>query len=114
MSVTLEKLWHELIEVGYNVRKNHLDGLKEWQPYKAKYVDYVLKGYEFGIPLDSTFIQFCKGLDYKFTDEKDHQDVILIIDGKELHNAIETNHFFIQHFRIPRLSGYKLSVLKIL
>ena len=32
MSETLKNLWNQLVEVGYQVRSNDLDGLAAWQP----------------------------------------------------------------------------------
>lgn len=114
MTNTLENLFHELIQVGYDVRSSQADGLQSWQPYKTKYSSFAIKGYESGIPLKQSFIDFANDLDYKFTDDKDHTDVILTITGVILNNKSETNHFLIQHFRIPRLEKNKLSVLKVL
>lgn len=114
MGEPLQILWKEMVDIGYKVRSNHLDGLKSWQPYKTKYSNYVLEGYEDGIPLNNNFVMLSESLNYTFNDKKDQSDVIFTIGNDNFDNKIETNHFLIQHFRIPRLENYKLSVLKVL
>lgn len=45
---------------------------------------------------------------------KEDEDSTFNYDGITLHNKKEINHFFIQHFRIPKLMNYEVSVLKLL
>ncbi|AYV85610.1 MAG: hypothetical protein Satyrvirus25_15 [Satyrvirus sp.] len=113
MSETVKSLWNQLIDIGFNVRKNRLNGLEEWQPYKNKYSNYMVQDYSIGVPLRDNFINLCESFDYKYTD-KDQTDTILKINDEIFDNKIETNHFLIQHFRIPRLEHYRLLLVKIL
>ena len=81
---------------------------------KTSFSKYNIEGYENGVPVNKSFIDFSESLDYKYTDAKDQSDVILNIDGDKLDNTIVSNHFFVQHFRIPKLEKYNLSVIKVL
>lgn len=111
----LHSLWDEIQNYGYNVRKNNLDGLKDWQEPKAKYSKFYIAGREDGIIMNNNFHNIENKIQYIIgQDTKDHQDVIVKIDNIELDNRIDKYHFFIQHFRIPKLENYKLSVLKLL
>ncbi|XWV25209.1 hypothetical protein QJ856_gp0563 [Tupanvirus deep ocean] len=114
MSQNLTDIWNEIVDVGYKTRSKRQNGLAAWQPYKAKYLNVIIEGYEKGIPVKNSFIDFSESLDYQYNDIKEHTDVILKFADQVLNNTIETNHFLIQHFRIPRLEKYNLSVLKTL
>ena len=70
--------------------------------------------YRDGIALNSEFITLAKSLPYSYTDELKHSDAILTIGDTILNNQTAEHHFLIQHFRIPRVNQYKLSVLKIM
>ena len=111
MSETLNEIWNRMVAVGFNVRKNRMNGMEEWQPYKQKYSKYSLKDKN-TIPLKREFIDFSNNLEYDYKDKKDHSDVLLKINNVILDNKIETNHFIIQHFRIPRMLNYNLDILK--
>ncbi|XWV26468.1 putative orfan [Tupanvirus soda lake] len=114
MTHTLKDIWNEIVDVGYRTRSTRQNGLAAWQPYKAKYSNFNLEGYEKGIPMKNSFIDFSESLNYQYNDIKEHTDVILKFDGQILNNTTETHHFLIQHFRIPKLEKYNLSVLKTL
>jgi len=112
---TLKNLWEDIIAAGFDVRSERRDGLKFWQPYKLKYVNYILEGYENNIHLKESFKDLSESLNYKYTSSpKDQSDAQLDIAGTKLDNKIETNHFLIQHFRIPKIENYNLPLVKIL
>ena len=111
---TLGNLWNELIDIGYTVRSQKQDGMAAWQPYKSKYANFNLEGYETGIPIKESFVKLIESLNYKFNDVIEQTDVKLVINGQIYDNTVETNHFLIQHFRIPKLEKYRLSVVKVL
>ena len=111
---TLENLWDELIDIGYNVRSQIQNGMAAWQPYKSKYANFNLEGYETGIPIKESFVKLMESMKYKFNDTIEQTDVKLEINGQIFDNTIETNHFLVQHFRIPKLEKYRLSVVKVL
>lgn len=113
MSRTLKELWEEMVNVGYKIRKQRENGLVSWQPYKKLYASAIIIGYEEGIPLKKSFMDLSESLPYFYEDEE-HNDAQMVVEGVRLDNQIETNHFFIQHFRIPKLGKYKLPVLKLL
>ena len=101
-----------MVDAGYNVRKAGLNGLTSWQPHKEKYLQFVLENGDSKIPLRQEFVDFVKKLNYQTTN-KDHSDVILTLDDIVLDNKTETDHFIIQHFRIPMMENYNLSIVKL-
>ena len=110
---TLLSCWDEVKMIGYNTRINNEDGLKNWQPMKEKYKKYILDNNN-DIPIKS-IIKKITDKYYKIGDDLDeHTKSHFKIKDETVANEIERNHFFIQHFRIPILSNYKLSVLKFL
>ena len=106
--LSVRGIWARMIDIGYNVWKTKANGLASWQIHKEEYSRH----HNTKIPLRPEFIDFVKGLDYNVNTE-DHSDVILNIEGFQLDNRIETEHFFIQHFRIPIMENYGLSLVKI-
>lgn len=108
----MEKLWMKFVDFGYNIRRQKLDGLQSWQPYKKEYSEYIFSNHKEGILMKKKFINFLKSLSYHFTDSREHNDVVIIFGIDIMDNKIETDHFIIQHFRIPKLENYKLSVVK--
>ena len=109
----INSLWNEMVDAGYNVRKARLDGLASWQPYKEKYSKYVSANGDIKIPLRPDFVEFVKKLDYRTIDAKDQSDATLTVNGVVLDNKTETDHFIIQHFRIPIMENYNLSIVKL-
>ena len=99
----LSTLWIAITAAG--VKRGGQNG---WQPLKAKYSN----NSDTGLPLVESF----KSIPIEYTignDHKEHSDVKVTVNGVTLDNKIETDHFFIQHFRIPRLNN-PLTVVKIL
>jgi len=111
---TLKKLWKETLDYGYNVRRNNLDGLKSWQDVKSKYSNMYIDGYEKGISMKEYFSFIAKDKYIPGSDKEEHTKSKFKIGSDELDNTVESHHFYIQHFRIPELEKYKLSVLKLL
>jgi hypothetical protein len=107
-ALSMRGIWARMIDMGYNTRKTKANGLAIWQIHKAEYSRHS----NTKIPLNPAFIDFVKKLNYRVTTE-DHTDVILNIVGFQLDNRIETEHFFIQHFRIPIMENFELSFVKI-
>lgn len=107
-TLSVRDIWARLIDIGYNVRKTKTNGLASWQIYKNEYSQYG----NTKIPLRPEFVDFVKKLNYGVITE-DHTDVILNIAGFQLDNQIESEHFFIQHFRIPIMENFELSFVKI-
>lgn len=110
---TLNELWNTTLNIGYNVRKNKKDGLKAWQPLKSEYVNYLVDG--------KKTLKINKNLDnlenliYDIgNDITDHTDVKVKIGSEILDNTTEIHHFFIQHFRIPKMGNYELPIIKLL
>lgn len=111
MEKNLKQIWSETINYGYKVNKNKQNGLESWQPLKSKFSKYILEN-NTNIPLKQNFISFVNSLNYKYNDTMDQNDVILTIGNSVLDNKIEKFHFIIQHFRIPMLEKFNLSIVK--
>lgn len=124
---SLKQFFTAFIELGYDVRSNKKNGLLTWQKYKNQLEPLTIEGYENGIPLNNNFPLLVKKIHYNVEkNDENHENVTIklnlhkdnmeLINLKqfELHNNIETHHFLVQHFRIPIMQKYKLSVQKIL
>jgi hypothetical protein len=108
--IKVSDLWNEIINRGYIVRSTSLDGLSEWQPLKQKYEQY--QKYSFII---SNHIQNLVKSYYKTpNNDTEHNHAKLIIGNCELDTNKETEHFIVQHFRIPAQKCFKLSLVKVL
>lgn len=110
-SYTIQSIWNSVFEYGYHVRKNNLNGLKSWQSLKKTYEE--IPHPSFSVKANIAYIV---SEHYKLgADVTDHTDCKFALDKNlVLDNKIEIDHFFIQHFRIPYLCNYNLSVLKLL
>jgi hypothetical protein len=101
--LALKEEWQQMIQYGYNIRKNNLNGLDEWQPIKKK-----LEKRNGNIPL-KTFIRDTFSQSYE-----DNPDVKMTVGQTVLNFSVESEHFFIQHVRIILMSGVEISILKLL
>jgi hypothetical protein len=111
--LNLSQLWHETYNFGVHVRKNNKDGFVEWGPLKTKYSKYYIANNDDGIPLLDSFKEFEEKLVYNLEiNDLDHLNVVMEINSKIMNN--KDHHFFIQHFRIPKMFNYKLTVVKLL
>lgn len=117
--MSLSDLWNEIKTKGYSVRKNNLNGLSEWQPLKDIFMKMKL---DIGkIPVSNEYRELMYGYIIG-ADIENHTDskfaiidnIDKILSAVQLNNTIESHHFFIQHFRIPFLEDYQLSVVKLL
>ncbi len=106
---TLQELWTDTFCIGYNVRKNRDDGLQSWQPLKEKYSRYQLDDDKLISIKDLPAVTYIVD-----SEDHDNNNVTMTINGTTLQNTNEVHHFFIQHFRIPRMGNNKLSILKVL
>lgn len=108
---SLHDLWNKTYEKGYEVRKSGKNGLNEWQPLKKEYME-ILKDTKF--PVKGEIKENVEKYLIIGDDKQDLQDCKFKYNDSTLDNKIDYHHFFIQHFRIPYLEGYDLSVLKFL
>jgi hypothetical protein len=106
----INKLWQEIIDIGYETRKNNKNGLEIWQPLKKQYQNYDIK-----FVINTSFINLTKEINYshKLLDD-DHKNVTIIINYTMLDNTIPDEHFLIQHFRIPIMENFNLQLFKLL
>ena len=107
----LQQLWKEYVNIGFSVRQSKENGLVAWQPHKAMFstAEYA----SIKIALRHEIIQFINSLVYTNMDPE-LNDVVFKINGVSVNNTIETDHFLIQHFRIPILVNFELSLVKFL
>ena len=76
---TANELWTDMLNAGFQVRKNKLDGLEEWQSYKKRFAASVFVGAS-TIPIKHEFqLLFCN-IDYGYTDH-DQTTAMLNIYG---------------------------------
>jgi len=110
MDININKLWQEIINIGYDARKNNKDGLALWQPIKKQYQIYDMK-----YKINKSFINLTKEINYshKLSDD-DHKNASIIINYTLLDNTIPDEHFIIQHFRIPIMENFNLQLYKLL
>lgn len=113
MAYLLRKLFKLILKYGYRVRKNREDGLQAWsqvKPFFAQSTQQIP-------PLSPAYQAAWTKVNYQ---AKSEDDVTITIAGYTFHNmkkdggVNERDHFIIQLFRIPHLSNYSLSVLKLL
>lgn len=102
-------LWDHLVNVGYIVRKNGYDGLKMWQPFKDMYS----KCNTLIFDVNDNVIKLSQELKYTPHDTN-HENATIKIHHTLFINSKDTDHFIIQHFRIPIMLDYKLSLVKLL
>jgi hypothetical protein len=57
----INKLWQEIIDIGYETRKNNKNGLEIWQPLKKQYQNYDMK-----FVINTSFINLTKEIIYFF------------------------------------------------
>jgi hypothetical protein len=99
--------WKKVIDEGYQVRSNKLDGQASWQPLKNKYAAMDLS---YNIKRDE-IMELLKSYD----GDQDDLRKITIDPDLTLDNSIEVEHFFLQHFRIPYLAkGNHLPLVKMM
>jgi len=123
-TLELSELWEHVINIGYNVRKTGADGLAAWQPLKKLFTTYKSNPpLIFGERINRILKV---GLVYtRIANDPDDEKVkVMIINADKssiiCDNTVESQHFFIQHFRIPiMLMGEEkketeFSVLKLL
>lgn len=108
----VENLWNHVLNHGYTVRKNGLNGLEEWQPLKNLYSTYEI-GTTKNVPINEKIKGLVQKVNYACQD-KDHNDVTIEICDIKLTNSKETDHFIIQHLRIPTMLDFTLPLVKIL
>lgn len=89
------------------MRSNGLNKLVEWRKIKWLYRTEVL------VHVSNTVAELINK-HYKIgMDVIDHADSVVNIESFDVTNSIESEHFFVQHFRIPILEGMSLSECKI-
>lgn len=99
----------ETRNTGYNIRKNHENGLNGWQPIKTKYYAEIET-----FPVNREIIELAKR-SLKFeNDDMESQIITLNINDEILDNSKDTNHFIIQLLRLCLLSKGIISYVKLM
>ena len=114
-SKEITDLWKEVINYGYQVRCQGLNGEKAWSEYKEKIKD------SNDYFLTEKIFELIKKVNFSYTDDHKEQQnsSILIYDEIYLNEFAgkinEVNHFILQHFRIPNMAeNKKISTVKLL
>uniref|UniRef100_A0A6C0EFP6 Uncharacterized protein n=1 Tax=viral metagenome TaxID=1070528 RepID=A0A6C0EFP6_9ZZZZ len=109
--ISLKLFWKFTINYGTYVRKNKLNGLESWQLLK-KMFGTVNKSYDLNL---ENLEELRKKVDYKEIGKED-ENAKLTVDGTEMSNDIEHDHFFVQLFRLPKVNNKdgKLQFLKLM
>ena len=106
-----KNLWQTVFSKGYETRKSGIDGQKAWQALKNEYEESAAQYDCRGTRIE----KLCQEIGYnKCEDDTDHKKVTIRIAGAQLSNRTEIEHFIIQHFRIPLMQNYQLSLSKLL
>jgi hypothetical protein len=123
MNIPISKLWDELINYGYTVRKlsllisNDKLGLELWQPVKNLKYNFILfdNSIQEKIKVEPKINSL---VDYVVeVDDKDHQKSKINLKNNPnvvLDNTIPIHHFLVQHLRIPTLENNELNVVKFM
>lgn len=109
--MTLREIWNNVKNIGYNVRINNLNGLEKWQQLKNTYNRCVLSDGK-KMEVSDTIKQLISNHYVTNSEDTYQANSKFFIETVILINSIEIDHFFVQHFRIPVLSDFELSVLK--
>ena len=112
--ISVKDLWDHTLNEGYRIRKNKLNGLEGWQPLKNAFSSAQVEKFKVnGNHIDSVNRCLKKGLDVS-----DLTDSYIECDGINVSNSIvngdDRGHFLVQHFRIPYLENFSLSLLKLM
>ena len=113
----IQELWNHFIEFGYLVRTEGRDGLKEWVNLKQDY-QWLEKSQCLPKTVNlehSTIHQIIQTFIVYHTFDVNHDQVVIDIPTikQSLHNHIDYEHFFIQHFRIPIMTNYHPPLIKL-
>lgn len=107
---SVNELWDSVLKIGYHSRHNNHNGLDTWLKLKKK-----LSTFTDLVQINPCFRDIMSKIIYQInTDKEEHTDVEITIQNIIMKNTIETNHFFIQHFRIVTVANYKLPFTKLL
>lgn len=109
MDIVLQ-LWILVLQKGYDVRKAKLDGYAEWQLLKAQFS--TIPSPQF--PVNDIIIKIIENCYTVLDDDEDHAFAKFEFADISLNNKKVTDHFFIQHFRIPYMEKYQLNLVKLL
>jgi hypothetical protein len=111
----VKDLWQHVLDIGYITRKTGCDGLQMWQPLKNFYSKYEIKSNnsENEVPVNDTIKKLSEQVKYTAHDQN-HDNVDVKINDTQLKNSKETDHFIIQHIRIPMTTSFKLPLVKLL
>ena|SRR3989304_6311977 len=115
--VDITKLWDYTFGYGYMTRLTGANGLNSWQPLKETFIAYSFNKNDDKLktlPINQSFIDLVNELTYINDDEEDLPTLGVEIDDTTMHNDIELEHFFVQHFRIVKLLKTEISVLKLM
>lgn len=103
----LVTLWAVFVNFGYKVRNGSLDGRAGWQLCK----DFLLDRFTQEVAINDQ-IKTLADQYYKPAGQDENESSFNYLDV-QLKNEVEVHHFFIQHFRIPHIGNYKLTLLKL-
>ena len=108
----LKEKFNEIIEYGKKTRSNKENGFDNWQKVKSSYSDEIK--HKRSEIIEDLMIK--ANYKYKDNDQKYSEVTINGINIKNMvdDKLVEVNHFLVQLFRIPNLSGNEMSELKIL
>lgn len=110
-SVSLQEVWTSVEKIGYQTRISKSNGLEAWRQIKNDFSTNPIIGKTVSKILQTINEQCYHNQDSEhelvtFTFLNNHQQTIT------LDNSIDSEHFFIQHFRIPIMLKYQLTYQK--
>lgn len=105
-----EQYWRTGYGTGFNVRSQRRNGLEGYQALKLEHQS--IPGV---IPMSQKFIELCNSINYKVdAADDDNLNATVEISGVVMNNNDgDIGHYFVQHFRIPRMTNFNLPVGKL-
>ena len=106
---SIRDYWYEVYQHGYHIRQYQPErGLEGWQTYKNTYGSNPMK-----FTLSDSYKKLFESVNYVSNGSEDADATITVV-GQTYSNTIEKYHFLVQLFRIPKLAGFTLPLVKVL
>ena len=128
--VDIQDIFNMIIDYGCTIRKFVLltqpsdnIGLNAWRMIKETFSDFrfktksgeILSKIKVNKKLVEKINKLIEDKKYKYdVDDKEQDKVKLELNSVELDNQVESEHFFIQHYRILVTSNFELSPIKLM
>jgi len=114
----VHEMWKDIVAFGHKVRSNGEDGLQQWLHIKKVFSclnNCVALPNEYDLKQAPIYRIISDNIFYESQDENhDNLKLVIVPINQSLDNNDPKQHFFIQHFRIPIMSKFKIPLIKLL